>query len=48
MRFEDVEKDEDHHLFHTKGWMREPWIPGFPAVLPLPEEVRQVETAIGA
>jgi rubrerythrin len=45
-----VEKDEDHHLYHTKGWSRELWIAslGFPAVLPPPEEVRQVESAIGA
>ena len=48
--FEAVEKDEDHHLYHTKGWCRELWIQslGFPAVLPPPEEVKQVETAIGA
>lgn len=47
---EDVEQDEDHHLFHTKGWMRELAIQGLgmPAVLPPPEEARQVETAIGA
>ena len=47
---EDVEQDEDHHLFHTKGWMRELAIQGLgmPAVLPPPEEVKQVETAIGA
>lgn len=47
---EAVEKDEDHHLYHTKGWTRELWIEslGFPAVLPPPEEVKQVETAIGA
>lgn len=45
-----VEKDEDHHLYHTKGWTRELWIDalGFPAVLPPPEEVKKVETAIGA
>ncbi|WP_440224505.1 hypothetical protein ACQQ2N_04610 [Dokdonella sp. MW10] len=45
-----VEKDEDHHLYHTKGWCRELWIQslGFPAVLPPPEEVKKVETAIGA
>lgn len=45
-----VEKDEDHHLYHTKGWSRELWIQslGFPAVLPPPEEVRQVESAVGA
>ena len=48
--FEAVEQDEDHHLYHTKGWARELWIQslGFPAVLPPPEEVKQVETAIGA
>jgi hypothetical protein len=48
--YEDVEDDEDHHLYHTKGWCRELWIKslGFPAVLPPPEEVKQVETAIGA
>ena len=47
---EAVEKDEDHHLYHTKGWARELWIQslGLPAVLPPPEEVKQVETAIGA
>jgi rubrerythrin len=48
--YEAVEDDEDHHLYHTKGWCRELWIQslGFPAVLPPPEEVKQVETAIGA
>jgi rubrerythrin len=48
--FDAVEKDEDHHLYHTKGWARELWIQslGLPAVLPPPEEVKQVETAIGA
>ena len=47
---DDVEQDEDHHLFHTKGWMRELAIQGLglPAVLPPPEEVKQVKTAIGA
>ena len=45
-----VEKDEDHHLYHTTGWARELWIQslGLPAVLPPPEEVKDVETAIGA
>lgn len=45
-----VEKDEDHHLYHTKGWCRELAIEalGMPAVLPPPEEVKKVETAIGA
>lgn len=48
--YESVEEDEDHHLYHTTGWTRELWIQalGFPAVLPPPEEVKQVETAIGA
>ena len=48
--YQAVESDEDHHLYHTKGWARELWIQslGFPAVLPPPEEVKQVETAIGA
>ncbi|AMG34762.1 hypothetical protein [Achromobacter xylosoxidans] len=48
--YDAVEKDEDHHLYHTKGWARELWIQslGFPAVLPPPEEARKVETAIGA
>jgi len=47
---EAVEKDEDHHLYHTKGWCRELAIEalGLPAVLPPPEEVKNVETAIGA
>lgn len=47
---EGIEEQEDHHLFHTKGWMRELWLQalGFPAVLPPPEEIRKVESAIGA
>ena len=48
--YEEVEKQEDHHYYHSKGWTRELWIQalGMPAVLPPPEEVKQVETAIGA
>jgi rubrerythrin len=48
--FEEVESDEDEHLYHTTGWTRELWISslGMPAVLPPPEEVKDVETAIGA
>ena len=47
---EAVETDEDHHLYHTMGWCRELWIQslGMPAVLPPPEEIKKVETAIGA
>jgi hypothetical protein len=48
--YQQVEKQEDEHLYHTKGWTRELWIAslGMPAVLPPPEEVKHVETAIGA
>lgn len=48
--YEAVEEEEDHHLYHSAGWTRELWIDslGLPAVLPPPEEVRNVETAIGA
>lgn len=47
---EEVEDEEDEHLYHTAGWTRELWIEslGMPAVLPPPEEVKEVETAIGA
>jgi rubrerythrin len=45
-----VEDEEDEHLYHTKGWTRELWIEslGMPAVLPPPEEEKDVKTAIGA
>jgi hypothetical protein len=48
--FEAVEQQEDHHLYHTTGWTRELWMGalGLPAVLPPPEEVKNVETKIGA
>jgi bacterioferritin (cytochrome b1) len=47
---EQVEHEEDEHLYHTKGWARELWMEslGMKAVLPPPEEVKKVETAIGA
>jgi hypothetical protein len=47
---EEVEVEEDHHLYHTKGWSRELWAKslGLPCVLPPPEESKNVETAIGA
>jgi hypothetical protein len=46
----EVEEDEDNHLYHTTGFCRELWIDslGFPAVLPPPEERKNVKTAIGA
>jgi ferritin-like metal-binding protein YciE len=48
--YEQVEHEEDEHLYHTKGWARELWIEslGMKAVLPPPEEVKKVETAIDA
>jgi rubrerythrin len=48
--FEEVEGDEDEHLYHSAGWGRELWIEslGMKAVLPPPEEQKHVETAIGA
>lgn len=46
----EVEEEEDEHLYHTTGWCRELWIDslGLPAVLPPPEEEKEVKTAIGA
>ena len=48
--YEEVEEQEDEHLYHTMGWTRELWIEslGLPAVLPPPEEEKDVKTAIGA
>jgi rubrerythrin len=48
--YEEVEEQEDEHLYHTTGWGRELWIQalGMPAVLPPPEEQKDVKTAIGA
>ncbi|HYH27786.1 MAG TPA: DUF892 family protein [Actinomycetota bacterium] len=46
---EEVEEQEDEHLYHTMGWARELWIEslGLKAVLPPPEEEKDVKTAIG-
>ena len=48
--YEEVEDEEDEHVYHTTGWSRELWIDalGLPAVLPPPEEEKDVKTAIGA
>jgi hypothetical protein len=48
--FDEVEEEEDEHLYHTMGWARELWIDalGMPAVLPPPEEAKHVKSAIGA
>lgn len=47
---EEVEDQEDEHLYHNMGWARELWIQslGIEAVLPPPEEEQDVRTAIGA
>jgi rubrerythrin len=47
---EEVEEQEDEHLYHSKGWCRELWLKslGMKAVLPPPEERKHVTTAIGA
>lgn len=47
---DEVEDEEDEHVYHTTGWTRELWIDslGMPAVLPPPEEEKDVKTAIGA
>jgi len=48
--YKEIEDEEDEHLYHTQGWSRELWIQalGMPAVLPPPEEEKDVKTAIGA
>jgi len=47
---DQVEEEEDRHLYHTQGWARELWLQslGLPAVLPPPEEKRDVTTAAEA
>lgn len=47
---EQLEKEEDEHYYHSLGWSRELWIQslGMPAVIPPPEEQKDVQTAIGA
>ena len=48
--YDQVEREEDEHLYHTQGWTRELWIDalGMPAVLPPPEEVKDVGSAMEA
>lgn len=45
--YDEVEDQEDEHLYHSKGWCRELWLQslGFDAVLPPPEETQHVEDA---
>ena len=48
--YQEVEDQEDEHLYHTKGWCRELWMAslGMKAMMPPPEERHHVKTAIGA
>jgi hypothetical protein len=48
--YEEVEDEEDEHLYHTRGWCRELWLEtlGLPAVLPPPEEEKDVKTGVEA
>lgn len=48
--YNEIEDQEDEHLYHTMGWCRELWIEslGMKAILPPLEEIKHVKTAIGA
>jgi rubrerythrin len=47
---EIVEEQEDEHLYHSRGYCRELWLDalGLPAMLPPPEELQHVRSAISA
>ena len=47
--YDEVSEQEDEHLYHTMGWARELWLEslGLKAVLPPPEEKKDVKSAIG-
>jgi rubrerythrin len=47
---EKVEDQEDEHFYHSTGWSRELWMEslGLPAVLPPPEEKKDVKTGMEA
>jgi hypothetical protein len=47
---EQVEDEEDEHLYHTRGWCRELSLAhlGLQAVMPPPEEEQDVDTAVEA
>jgi bacterioferritin (cytochrome b1) len=42
--YEEVEEQEDEHLYHSQGWAREMWLKalGVSAVIPPPEEQQDV------
>ncbi len=47
---DEVEDQEDEHLYHSRGWCRELWIEslGMKAILPPPEERKDVKNAVSA
>ena len=47
---EIVEEQEDEHLYHSRGYCRELWLDalGLPAILPPPEEMQHVRSAVSA
>jgi hypothetical protein len=47
--YQEVEDEEDEHLYHSKGWLRELSLEGLglKAMLPPPEERQDVRSAIG-
>lgn len=47
---DEVEDQEDQHLYHSRGFCRELWIQslGMKAILPPMEEQQHVKTAVGA
>jgi hypothetical protein len=48
--YEEIEEQEDEHLYHSKGWCRELSMKalGLPATLPPPEEEQDVHSAVEA
>jgi hypothetical protein len=48
--YEQIEDEEDEHLYHSRGWCRELWLKSLDldAVLPPPEERKHVTTALEA
>jgi hypothetical protein len=48
--YQQIEDEEDEHLYHSKGWCRELWLQslGLNAILPPPEETRHVQSGLEA
>ncbi len=48
--YDQIEDEEDEHLYHSKGWCRELWLQslGLNAELPPAEEKQDVKTAVEA